>query len=53
MTKAQVRAVFGDKTEVCKMNAVVRDATHKRITLKFQDEQMAKAISWSLPEWDD
>lgn len=27
------------------MNAVVRDATHKRITLKFQDEQMAKAIS--------
>lgn len=45
MTKAQVRAVFGDDTEVCKMNAVVRDANHKRITLKFQDEQMAKAIS--------
>ena len=45
MTKAQVRAVFGDDTEVCKMNAVVRDVNHKRITLKFQDEQMAKAIS--------
>ncbi|MCR5077183.1 MAG: leucine-rich repeat domain-containing protein [Prevotella sp.] len=43
MTKAQVREVFGENTEVCKLNAVVRDTEKKRITLKFQDEQMSKA----------
>lgn len=38
MTKAQVRAVFGENTNVCKLNAVVRNKELRRITLKFQND---------------
>lgn len=43
MTKAQVREVFGENTEVCKLNEVVRDYDKNRITLKFKDDQYQKA----------
>uniref|UniRef100_A0AB33J7L8 Leucine-rich repeat domain-containing protein n=1 Tax=Prevotella sp. GTC17259 TaxID=3236795 RepID=A0AB33J7L8_9BACT len=43
MTKAQVRDVFGENTEVCKLNEVVRDYDKNRITLKFKDDQYQKA----------
>uniref|UniRef100_A0AB33IV87 Leucine-rich repeat domain-containing protein n=1 Tax=Prevotella sp. GTC17254 TaxID=3236794 RepID=A0AB33IV87_9BACT len=45
MTKAQVREVFGENTEVCKLNEVVRDYDKNRITLKFKDDQYKKASS--------
>ncbi len=43
MTKAQVREVFGENTEVCKLSAVVRNQTERSITLKFKDDQYANA----------
>lgn len=43
MTKAQVREVFGDYTEVCKFSGVVRDLPQKLITLKFQDDRYKAA----------
>lgn len=45
MTKAQVTAVFGANTEVCKMNEVVRNKEKRRITLKFKDDQYKNAAS--------
>lgn len=45
MTKAQVTAVFGANTEVCKMNKVVRNKEKRRITLKFKDDQYKNAAS--------
>lgn len=45
MTKAQVTAVFGTNTEVCKMNEVVRNKEKRRITLKFKDDQYKNAAS--------
>lgn len=45
MTKAQVTAVFGANTEVCKMNEVVRNKEKRRITLKFKDDQYKNASS--------
>jgi hypothetical protein len=45
MTKAQVRAVFGEYTEVCKLSGVVRDATNHLITLKFQDDRYKAAAT--------
>ena len=45
MTKAQVTAVFGANTEVCKMNEVVRNKEKRRITLKFKDAQYKNAAS--------
>ncbi|WP_028897431.1 leucine-rich repeat domain-containing protein [Prevotella sp. HUN102] len=38
MTKAQVREVFGENTEVCKLSEVVRDYDKHQITLKFKDD---------------
>lgn len=45
MTKAQMTAVFGANTEVCKMNEVVRNKEKRRITLKFKDDQYKNAAS--------
>ncbi|MBW4870446.1 leucine-rich repeat domain-containing protein [Prevotella buccae] len=45
MTKAQVTAVFGANTEVCKMSSVVRNKEKRRITLKFKDDQYKNAAS--------
>lgn len=45
MTKAQVTALFGANTEVCKMNKVVRNKEKRRITLKFKDDQYKNAAS--------
>lgn len=43
MTKAQVRATFGENTEVCKLSTVVRNKEKRTITLKFQDNVYASA----------
>ncbi len=45
MTKAQVSATFGENTEVCKMNSVVRNTEEHKIILKFQDDVYRKATS--------
>ena len=38
MTKAQVREVFGENTNVCKLNQVERNLEERKITLRFQDD---------------
>lgn len=45
MTKAQVRTVFGENTEICRLDAVTRNKEQHHITLKFQNDLYAAATS--------
>lgn len=45
MTKAQVREVFGENTEVCKFSKVTRNQDEHSILLEFKDDRMAAAGS--------
>lgn len=45
MTKAQVREVFGEDTEVCKFSKVTRNQDERSILLEFKDDQMTSATS--------
>ncbi|MDD7273116.1 MAG: leucine-rich repeat protein [Prevotella sp.] len=43
MTKAQIREVFGEGTEVCKFSKVIRNKNKGTIVLEFKDDRMAAA----------
>lgn len=45
MTKAQVREVFGENTEVCMFSKVTRNTDERSILLEFKDDRMAAAAN--------